>query len=117
MMEEPQRTYLTEFPKFGELDVELPSGFQDKSSRADAMPSFIKVLSAPDVLPVTEMVLTIDYVDAVTRRNPEGGRFTLLVMQDHSELLGSFETDDYAEILSGIQIVEAEYRQQIMQQQ
>lgn len=117
MMEEPQRTYLTEFPMFGELDVDLPPGFQDKSSRADPMPSFIKVLSAPDALPVTELVLTIDYADAVTRRNVESGRFTLLVMQDHSELLGSFESDDYDEILSGIQIVEAEYRQQTAAQQ
>lgn len=117
MMQEPQRTYLTEFPKFGELDVDLPPGFQDKSSRADAMPSFIKVLSAPDVLPVTELVLTIDHADAAARRNPESGRFTLLVMQDHAELLGSFETDDYAEILSGIQIVESEYRQQTAPQQ
>lgn len=117
MTEEPQRTYLTEFPKFGALDVDLPPGFQDKSSRADAMPSFIKVLSGPDVLPVTELVLTIDYADAATRRNEDSGRFTLLVMQDHTELLGSFESEDYAEILSGIQIVEAEYRQQTAQQQ
>lgn len=117
MTEEPQRTYQTEFPMFGELDVDLPSGFQDKSSRADPMPSFIKVLSAPDVLPVTELVLTIDYADAAIRRNEVGGRFTLLVMQDHTELLGSFESDDYAEILSGIQIVEAEYRQQTTNQQ
>lgn len=116
MTEEPQRSYLTEFPAFGALDVDLPPGFQDKSSRADAMPSFIKVLSAPDVLPVTELVLTIDYADTATRRNEAASRFTLLVMQDHHELLGSFESDDYAEIVSGIQIVEAEYRQQITQQ-
>lgn len=112
MIEESQSTYRTEFPNFGDLDVDLPPGFQDKSSRVDPMPSFIKALSGAGVTPVAELILSIDHADPALRKVQEAPRFTLLVMQDSTELLASFESDNYAEILSGIRIVEAQYNEQ-----
>lgn len=106
------RTYRTEFPDFGDLDIALPDGFRDISRRVDRMPSFALTLSAPDTMPVTEVILFIDSADPFQRKQEETPRFTMLVMQDHTELLASFESDDYAEILSSIDIVASEYRRQ-----
>lgn len=113
MIQEPDRCYRTEFPDFGELDIVLPPGFSDTSNRVDPTPSFIKVLSPQGIVPVTELMLLIDHADPSARRGDASSRFTLLVMEDSTELLGSFESESYDDVLTAIRIVEEDYGQQL----
>lgn len=87
-------SYRTEFPDFGELDVELPAGFEDTSWYQDAMPSFIN-----EALGV---VLMIDYREPARRMTPDTRRFNLYPLNKYSEpIQGSsvLETDNFAEVL------------------
>lgn len=75
--------YREEFPDFGEIDVQIPAGFEDISWRNDPCPSFgDKELG---------LVLFVDYKDAGLREFPETPRFTLR----------SVGTDGFGEIVYG----------------
>lgn len=50
--------YREEFPEFGELDVQIPLGFNDVSWHNDAMPSFQMKLPCGN-----SVRLWIDYLD------------------------------------------------------
>lgn len=87
------RSYQSEFPDFGQLDVELPSGFSDVSWHHDAMPSFQKKLPNNDTV-----LLLIDYQDVAKRENSGFDRFIgLLYSSAHGEQLRKrFSTNDWA---------------------
>lgn len=86
------RTYQTEFPDFGQLDVQLPPGFKDVSWHHESMPSFAKVLESGAYLWVA-----IDYADLSLREIPALDRFNaLLYASEHeSEIRSHHSTDDW----------------------
>lgn len=86
------RTYQTEFPDFGKLDVQLPAGFVDLSWHHDAAPSFAKVLQNGAYAWVA-----IDYGDAAKRETPPQERFNALLCSNEREqdIRAKFATDDW----------------------
>lgn len=94
--------YRTEFPDFGELDVELPAGFEDTSWYQDALPSFVN-----EALGV---VLMIDHPEPDRRMITNAFRFSLYPLNKYNEpLLDSptLETDSFEEIRQAIVAIDA----------
>lgn len=67
-------TYKETFPKFGNLDINLPPGFVDESSEDNAMPTFVKKLGNGNMLR-----LWIDFKDKARSKFPNDPRFCLSV--------------------------------------
>ena len=92
-------TYKTEFPDFGELDVAVPSDFEDTSWHNDVCPSFRSSSRG--------FLLYIDYADEEKREFPEDkARFTVERMigdtftPDNSNVTTLLFTDDWNAVLA-----------------
>lgn len=94
------RTYISEFPDFGCLDVELPFSFKDTSWHNDAMPSFTKQLENGQTL-----VLWIDYADKEKREYDFYDRFSLFWKDADEEVLESWHSDEMQYMALVIKIV------------
>lgn len=98
LVAEPVPHYLSQFPDFGLLDVQLPEGFVDESWFKNTCPSF--ELPGPDAYASGWPLLTvfIDYADTMLRQNEGGHRFQVYIgaVSDHADL----SSDDWPEVLS-----------------
>lgn len=88
MADDYRGDYRKEFPDFGELDIELPEGFVDRSWHNDAMPCFLnKELG---------LELWVDYADpelSELGREKETGRYPRFIVADlDGNTLASCET-------------------------
>lgn len=89
-------TYKTEFPDFGDLDIELPPDFEDTSWRNDTCPSFRSMSRS--------LLLYIDYADPAAREYPESTRFTVervigeTFAPDNSNVTTLLHTDDWSAV-------------------
>jgi len=94
--------YMTEFPKFGELDLVLPEGFIDESSNERAMPTFVYELGNGNLLR-----LWIDYKDKALSKFPNQERFCLSVYsKDKKRLHDDIRNDNWLQtqiIIRGLQ--------------
>lgn len=66
--------YQTAFPRFGELDIPLPDGFEDDSKPEHQMPTFIKNMENGNILR-----LWVDFKDKALSSFPNEPRFCLSV--------------------------------------
>ena len=87
-------TYKTEFPSFGEMDVEIPQGFEDSSWHNDVSPSFTKGIAEGG-----KFVLFIDFKDPSRRELLDLPRFNLLTYSQDDYYVDGFGTDDWAKML------------------
>jgi len=93
------RTYKSEFPDFGELDVELPQSFKDISWHNDACPCFEQVTAKEFTIRVY-----IDYKDLIKRESSNSDyRFSVMAVYGKEEQnAGVMLSDDWNEILEFI---------------
>jgi len=94
-------SYLTEFPDFGVMDVEIPKGFIDDSWHNDAMPRFV---NEKDL-----MVLWVDFENRDLSDMPSCARFGLYRYDINTddqlysgEYVESLESDNYQDILNKV---------------
>lgn len=85
--------YRIEFPDFGLMDVEIPSGFIDNSWHNDAMPCFTKDAGKGRLIN-----LWVDYLNPDYREFSNQPRFWVQVSEDE-EIIEMHKSDDYAYIL------------------
>lgn len=89
-------SYRTEFPDFDPADMpELPAGFEDRSWKNDACPSFfnLSIMRA----------LWIDYRDPAMREQPETKRFGLYEIDGEGARINGgreLETDEWPRIVA-----------------
>lgn len=98
------RTYRTEFPDFGELDVVIPAGFEDTSWHNDACPSFTKTFMDTDGFVSMYLRIWVDYKDSDKRQTPKGSsRFVLEVLSaDYEHIECSEASDDWRDIVEAL---------------
>jgi hypothetical protein len=96
--------YKIEFPRFDELDLPIPDGFEDHSWHNDACPSFAMKLSDSNYLR-----LWVDYKDKKDSdfadvQDDRYFRFGLVLYSADMEWIRDLShTNDFADILKGIE--------------
>jgi hypothetical protein len=85
--------YKQEFPRFGELDVKLPEGFEDSSDSDDVCPSFMRELSDSKYI-----VIFVDFKDPAERELQCAGRFHARY-EGQYDLIANFETNNWEDML------------------
>ena len=96
--------YRKEFPDFGEMDVEIPAGFEDASWGNESCPCFSSEAA--------QACLWVDYKDPALREFQDGPRFTLAALEDGQHPVEPGEplcsTDDWAVLLQAVEERRAE---------
>ena len=86
--------YRTEFPDFGELDVTLPTGFEDCSDHHEACPSFQR--------PHLGLRIYVGYRDPRMREFPQNDeRFSVWHYVAGKKLLSTDEWSEVEEFVAG----------------
>jgi hypothetical protein len=88
--------YRTAFPDFGDLDVEIPKGFEDRSWNNDVCPSWQH--------PIANLRIWVDFKDRAIREFPDNARFTLESFNEETGVSGeTIHTDDWSEIVAEVE--------------
>jgi hypothetical protein len=87
--------YTKVFPKFGKLDVILPSGFVDDSAAENKMPTFSKKLANGNILRVW-----IDFKEKAKSSFPNSPRFCISVYNPRMKRLhDDIKIDEWWQVL------------------
>jgi hypothetical protein len=90
--------YQREFPRFGEMDVPIPSGWEDSSWHNDICPSFRVRLDEAYALRIA-----VDFKDPNEREHSHGHRFSLdLYDKDEEWQETILTTDDWDKVLATV---------------